>query len=266
MQKTLFNDRSSIQARALLIGQSINIKSLEKTDYLAVTPLVISAGENGCVVLFRYGAIVVFNLTSSEEKAFLKTLTPLITTPVEPPEVEELEIYRDTTHSGKLKSDTIFLSEFTVESLQIIADVLAKSVVLAYYEARIARSFDRIQPFADSLQHASWNRQQVQELIQQLGNTFSIHHKMVGRVEIIDKPEILWEYPELEPLYRRLALEYEVRERHLALERKLELVFRTAETALGLLQNNTNLRVEWYIVILIVVEIILSLYDLFLRN
>lgn len=266
MHKALFVDKSTVKVRALLIGQSINIKALEKTDYLALNPLVVAAGKQGCAIVFRYGAIALFNLTPAEEKEFLANLNPLITSPVDSPEVEEVEIHQDATNPGRVEGDIIFLPQFNLESLQIVADILAKSVILAYYEARTASAFDRIEPFAVRLQHARWSRHQVRELLQQLGNTLSIDHKMVGRVEIIDKPELLWEYPELEPLYRRLALEYEVRERHLVLERKLELVFRTAETALGLLQHNTNLRVEWYIVILIVVEIILSLYDLVFRG
>ena len=36
-------------------------------------------------------------------------------------------------------------------------------------------------------------------------------------------------------------------------------------TLLDLLQNRRSLRVEWYIVILIVVEIVLTLYELFVR-
>ena len=40
---------------------------------------------------------------------------------------------------------------------------------------------------------------------------------------------------------------------------------RSLETALELLQTRRSLRVEWYIVILIVVEILLTLYDMFVR-
>ena len=60
--------------------------------------------------------------------------------------------------------------------------------------------------------------------------------------------------------------EFEIRERHAALQRKFELVSRTAQTALEVLRNRQNLRVEWYIVILIVVEILLTLYQLFGRG
>ncbi|MBB5347403.1 putative Rmd1/YagE family protein [Desulfoprunum benzoelyticum] len=39
---------------------------------------------------------------------------------------------------------------------------------------------------------------------------------------------------------------------------------RTAETLFGLLQNKRSLRVEWYILLLIVIEILLTLYEMWL--
>lgn len=88
---------------------------------------------------------------------------------------------------------------------------------------------------------------------------------MVARVEVLEKPELLWDHPELELFYARLEDEYELRERHHAVERKLQLISKTAETLVGLLQHDRALRVEWYIVLLIVVEIVLTLYELFAR-
>ena len=102
---------------------------------------------------------------------------------------------------------------------------------------------------------------QGRELLRHIGDTLSIQGKMVGRVEVQEKPELLWESPELEQLYLRLEDEYELQERHLALERKLELIARTAETLLELLQHKRSLRVEWYIVILILVEIMITLHE-----
>ena len=87
-------------------------------------------------------------------------------------------------------------------------------------------------------------------------------HNLVGRVEVIDKPEIIWEHPNLERLYLRMEDEFEIRERHLALERKLNLVSHTAQTVLEVLQSRHTQRLEWYVVILILVEILLSLVQL----
>jgi len=85
---------------------------------------------------------------------------------------------------------------------------------------------------------------------------------MVGRVEVSEKPEILWDRPYLERLYLRLEDEYELRERHVALERKLDVVSRTAQTLIDLVRDRSGLRVEWYIVVLIILEICLTLYQM----
>jgi uncharacterized Rmd1/YagE family protein len=50
------------------------------------------------------------------------------------------------------------------------------------------------------------------------------------------------------------------------LECKLNLISTTAQTLLELVQAQRTLRVEWYIVILIVVEIGLTLYELFFHQ
>ena len=88
---------------------------------------------------------------------------------------------------------------------------------------------------------------------------------MVARVEVSDRPELLWEHPELEQLYLRLEDEFEIEERAASLDRKLELISRTVETILDLVQKERSVRVEWYIVGLIVFEVVISLYDLFAR-
>ncbi|MGL5925435.1 RMD1 family protein [Chroococcidiopsis sp.] len=262
MQTILFGDRDIVPVRALLLGQSLDLKTLEQIDFLAKDPLVVAAGESGCAALFHYGAVVLYGLSPLEEAIFINNLRDFTIVPFASPEVENVEIHRDANSTGTVEGDIIFLPDFDLKSLQILATILAKSVILAYYEIQIASAFERIEPFANRLQHSCWGKQQVGELLKQLGNALAVEHKMVGRVQVIDKPKLLWEYSELDRFYLRLEKEFEIQQRQLVLERKLALVYRTIETSLSLLQHNTNLRVEWYIVILIVVEIFLSLYEM----
>jgi uncharacterized Rmd1/YagE family protein len=159
---------------------------------------------------------------------------------------------------------TVRLSKNTVERLQIVAIVLAKSAVLALYEKRLAAVFDRVEPLARALGGRGRAGSETRELLRQIGDVLVMQHKMVGRVEIVEKPDLLWDHPELERLYARLQDEYELNDRARALDRKLELISRTVATSLDLLQNKRTLRVEWYIVILIVIEILLTLYAMFL--
>lgn len=266
MQKPLFNHKETLKAQALFLSEEINLQTLENYDYLATMPLMVTAGKHGCVVLLGYGAVVFFGLEPVEKVAFLTKLSPIVSDSFANPEVEEVEVHINVTESERVKDGRIFLHEFSIERLQIVADILAKSVVLSHYETSLATVFDQIEPFAASLQRENRSRRQSRELLRQLGTTLLVQHKIAGRVEIIDKPELLWESPQLEHLYQRLEDEYEIRERHNALERKLELISQTAQTVLEFMQHSSSLRVEWYIVILIVVEILLSLYNIFLKG
>ena len=263
MTDTLFEDETSIKAHALFVGQRLDLKDFERANRLASAPLVVTAGKNRCAVLFRYGVVVYFGLSTMEEMSRLVDLKPFIRDPfAQHLESEEVEIIADRRRSEGPEHSIIYIKEYSIERIQLIADILAKSVVLSYYETNIADSFDRIDPLAESLQRGGRSYQKARHLLRHIGDTLITHGKMVGRVEVSDKPDLLWERPELESLYHKLMVEYELRERHIALERKLDLISRTAETLLGILQANRTLRVEWYIVILIVFEILLSIYDM----
>lgn len=258
----LFADIDTVKVHAYFVGQKIDLHPFLQSSPIAFEPLMVKTHDDGYAVLFDYGVVVLFGLSTPESDHFLKDIQGLIVSPFDEPETEDAVIRLAPVNEGKVEDDVILLSHFQVASLQLVADVLAKSVVLAEYENESAQVFDRIEPFAVSLKHQKFGRKTGAALLKQIGNSLLIQHKMVGRVEIVDKPELLWEYPELDRLYARLEDEYEIRERHLALERKLELVSRTAETALDIQHQNTGIRLEWYVVILIVIEVLLSLYEL----
>ncbi len=254
--------KTDFKARALLVGERIDLRSLSTSDRLATDPVAIAAGANGVAVVFRYGAVVLFNVAPLEEADLLRQLRPLVQQPYASPETESLDIHIDPGTREGMTGNTLTLADYAVERFQLVADILSKSTVLAMYEARASRSFDLVEPFAVSLQKGSRGTSSGSELLQQIGVALLSEHNLVGRVEVIDKPEIIWEHPNLERLFLRLEDEFEIRERHLALERKLNLVSHTAQTVLEVLQSRRTLRLEWYVVILILVEILLSLVQL----
>jgi uncharacterized Rmd1/YagE family protein len=129
----------------------------------------------------------------------------------------------------------------------------------------VAKEFDRVEGLAHSLGRGV-RPARPKELLREIGSVLLIQTSTVGRVEIAEKPEMAWDDPELDRLYERLSVEYELRDRDSALTRKLELISRTAEMYLELLHNRRSLRVEWYIVFLIAVEIVLILYDIFVKK
>jgi uncharacterized Rmd1/YagE family protein len=258
--------RTSIQGRALFLGERLDLRPLQNVGPLAAAPLTLAVREQGCAVLFRYGVAVLFDVPPIEEVAFLASLRPLLTQPFEQPDIEEVEIHVRAEERDKIQGGTIFLQTPSVERLQLVAEALARSVVLERYERNVDREFDRIEPLAVGLRGRRFAHALARDLLQHIGSALLSQQRMVGKVALSEKPELLWDHPGLERFYARLEDEYEIRERHLVLEQKMEVIARTAQTVLGLLHARRSLRVEWYIVILIVVEILLTLYELFFHS
>lgn len=261
MTERLFRDSEKVAVRASFVGERLELQAFKNVEQLDTAPLTIHAGNNGIAVLFRYGVAVFFNLRPSEVVSFLEDVRSAVIQPFTEIESEEIEILHDPRKPEGVAQGRIQVHAFTLERMQIIADVLAKSVVLAHYEVSLAKHFDRIEPIAASLSERQRIGRKGKQLLQHIGETLVMEGKMVGRVEATEKPELIWDYPEHERLYLRLEDEYELAERQNAIERKLSLISRTVGTVLSILQNQHTLRVEWYIVILIVVEILITLIE-----
>ncbi len=250
-----------IVVRGYFVGQRLNLKNFEKSGALDVSPLVIRAGHGGYAVLFRYGAIVLFGLDHLEEQNFISQLKEYTTAPYESPTFEEVTIESAQGKAESMQEDAFHIMQWDLPRMQLIAEVIAKATVLEHYESSITEIFDRIEPLAADLQSGKVKSRWAKVLLKHIGTVLSIERKMIAHVEIEGKPELLWDHPDLEPLHIKLEDEFEIPERHKAISQKLDLIHRTADTMFNILQERNTYHVEWYIVLLIVLDIVISLIE-----
>lgn len=250
-------------ARALLLGERLDTRALRLAEETALLLPMTVRVKDGWVVLFRYGVVVSFGLSRPAEAAFLASLAHAVSEPLPAPECEDVRILVGGEHEETLDAaGAIIVRQASVDRLRAIAEILARNALLSHHEATIAQLFDRVEPLAIALRREGRIGWRDRDLLRQIGDVLFTQHKMVGRAEAMDKPELLWEFPELERLYARLEAEYELRDRARALDAKLDLLSRGCETLIGLVQARRSLRVEWYVVFLIVAELCLSIFAL----
>lgn len=258
---------AAFAVRALLLGERIDTRGLERDDTIATNPLTLRIGRDGIAFLFRYGVAVFANLSAIEEDEVVRSLHPRIVDAAPVPETDQTQILvRPGSEDQVDPSGGIVLRSASPERLQIVANVLSKSLILSHYESRIAEAFDKVEPIADRLQRSGRTGSQAKRLLQQIGGVLLTQQRMVGRVEVEEKPDVLWDYPELERLYARLEDEYELAERSRGMERKLVLINETVGTLLEMVQNQRSVRLEWYIIGLIAVETLVTIGDLVARG
>lgn len=254
-------------ARALLLGERIDTAGLERSDVISTVPLAFRVGSSGFAVLFRYGCAVLVGLSPIEEDEVLRGIRPRVISPstkIED-EVATVDIAPERDDQVEI-GGSISVKDLTPPRLLVIADVLAKNVALVRDEREVNKVLELIEPFASRLAatgRAPFDRRNMLRLI---GQALLVHHRMSGRIAIEEKPDVLWDRGDLERLYARLEDEYELRERANALRHKLQVIEETTRALTDIIDTERSARLEIVIAILIVVEILIAFYDLFLRG
>jgi uncharacterized Rmd1/YagE family protein len=248
-------------ARAFLLGDRIDIGALERGQVLSSTPLAFRAGANGIAAVFRYGAVVLIGLASQEQEEFLRSLRPRVT--------RELAVRDEETAVVEVGAEPddqvppggpICVKAMSPDRLLVIADALAKSVALAHDEREVASVLDVIEPYAAALARKGRTPSGRRAMLRMIGNALLVKHRLSGRVAVGEKPDVLWDRPDLERLYARLEDEYELKERAGVLDRKLAVIAETAQALTDIIDTERSLRLEILIVLLFAFEIVMTFW------
>lgn len=255
---------SILRLRALMMGDRINAAGLEIGTLVSSAPAAFRV-QNGMAVIFRYGVVVLIGLLPSEEKLLIDNLKPRVTGELSPFEEEtaQAQLCKDEDAEIIQPGGPICLAKFSEERLLLVADALAKSTALARDERRVAAVFDVIEPFARELAERGRTPRHRRGILQLIGNALLVQQRVAGRVAVSEKPDVLWEKPELDRLYARLEDEYELKERLDTLERKLTAISETANALTDIIDTRRSLRLELAVVVLIVIEIAIGCWQVF---
>ena len=259
-------NNTAIHVRALQLGERIDVKGLEREDAFSSVPLAFRTTGEGIAVLFKSGAAVFIGMNPVDEEQLIRGLGARIVEPLTDRETESVRlIVRPDEDALLAASGDLQIKTADPDRLLLVAEALAMSVALAYDERRIAVAFDRIDEVAKTLMKRRMPPSPHGELLEQIGEALLIQQRLAARVDLDEKPDVLWDHPELERFWARLVDEYDLTQRGRAISRKLDVIRGTAETLTDLMATRTSHRLEWYIIALICIEIALSLYDHFWR-
>jgi uncharacterized Rmd1/YagE family protein len=255
---------ATLTGRALIVGERINTAGLERADVYATAPLAFKAGDKGFVALYRHGAVILIGLSPLEEDEVLRGLGPRVVDPSPAREDEMIRVRLAPEGADQVTSEgVIALKSFAPEHLLVVADILAKSAALDKDERQVAKVFDAVEPFMRPLAEQGRAPAGRRAMLKLIGEALLAKARVAGRVAALEKPDVLWDRPDLDRLYQRLEDEYEIRERVETLNAKLEVIGDTATALTDLIDTEKSLRLETIIVILILFEIVFGLFQFF---
>jgi len=210
----------------------------------------------GDIFYFSYGAVVFWGFSRDEEKEYLDELKKFERDPVLHSEDEFTFVFGDTM---KIEEDEITLPNKSSLSRFSISHGIAQSVKLIIFEESIQKTFDRTKRLPEELSEKGSISLSRKQISKKMGELFIERNYVNLHTEMLDTPEFFWEHPELEPFYRRTAHYLDITKRVDALNRRLSVVHELFEILRNELNHQYSSRLEWAIVILIVIEVILSL-------
>jgi len=254
-----------LTARALIVGERIDTAGLERPDMISSLPLAFRVGHGGMVALFRFGAAVMVGLTPLEEEDTLAKLKARVTGARARGD-DEIAVF-EIAPEGEGQAEAggpIQIKNLSPQRFLVIADALAKTVALARDEREVNAVFDVVEPFAFELARSGKPPFRRKAMLRLIGQALLAQHRVSGRVAVEEKPDVLWDRPDLERLYARLEYEYELKERAGALERKLDVIVETAHALTDIIDADRATRLEATIVVLIVAELIASVIQIYL--
>ncbi|WP_068082083.1 RMD1 family protein [Novosphingobium rosa] len=247
---------------ARLLGERIDTRHVSEE---ALSPPWTA--REGLTIVFRDGVVVSITDEDRPQSDPDSLLLPHTIDLEQVPETEMTTLVVKPGGNDKIAADgQIQLLDASTERFLLVAIVLARSVMLSRDEILVAGAFDRISPLVGDLRENGQARLPIKQAMQLVGNALAARHRIMGSAQANDRPDLLWDRPELDRLYARLEDEYELDERHEVLERKFVALGDVAEVLLDIVRDKRAYRLELAIIALIAFEIVISLVDMTLRS
>lgn len=252
----------TVSVHAVLVADRLLVDRSGYSGVVSTAPFCYQK-DGGYVAIFRYGAAVLVGLSDAQENAELAQI-PGEAAAAAPIEEERLTLsIRPDADEGFAANGVLQIKELTPAHVLVLADILAKSVALARYEKELASVFDTIEPVASTLAVSGRIPTARKELLRLIGSALLAQHRVSGRIAFAEKPDTLWEHPELERFYGRLEDEYEIVERGTLLNGKVGTIATAAQTFTDMMDTARSARLELLIVILILAELVIAAVTLF---
>ena len=243
------------------LGGQIDLKAFcaahQHHPILGTNPLVLEPQKDSFVFLSRFGGVVFWNCPESLIRQIHEELKSL-------PGLSRLEEQaRDFLKvKAGVAEDAVGFSEvrlrgLTLEKLRIVSLTLAQSVALDHFEAAVSRAMGRFQPVVSALSNEGKLLLPHREVLRIVGFAMEVRAAVLDNLTLFDDPPETWESESLAHLDSALYGQFDLEERLGAIKEKLAYLQDAGATFLGLLDTRKNHRLEWIIILLILVEILL---------
>ena len=229
---------------------------------------ILSQTDDKMVYAFHFGSVVFLNFQHHEIMDvinYLKKIEVGINQSNLFKYVDEYKIESTPEGIFAINNEYMVTKEQADYQLDIVATILAKSVALDKIEMDIYYLLDEIEEVVNDL-HQGRLAVSDEKLAKMSASILGLKLSTISYIMLLDKPAITWNNENASALFNELTTLFELNDRYDKIRHKIDILMDITEVFSGLAHAKRGTRLEWAVIILIGIEIVLSLIDLFFKR
>jgi required for meiotic nuclear division protein 1 len=259
-----------MQIEAFQLAEDFNLKKIRtefnrQPFYANSSELFYKFEDEQYVYLLNYGVIVFCNMSSLKQSEYLKFFKEYAIGPVTGDFKEELFVEVKTDETVAAHGDMLTIPSFSDEAIRVIMLNVGQSVTLDYYESLSVDILNSSKKYTDELEQFGKVSASKKNLLKFIGRTLNVKHSIIDNLYVFDAPDIVWDNEYLEQLDNITKKLFDIRSRYRDVDYRLKIVQDNVTLFTDLLQHREDTRLEWVIIILILIEVFDLIVSKFLR-
>lgn len=219
------------------------------------------AAAGGTVFMFPSGAVVFHNVGQAGREAEVLRLRRALPGLSDAQVLnEEFSVREVPGARPDIEGDTLVVDHLSFERAEVVALTVAQSAAMEYYERIVDQMFTETDRLVNRLERVGTMPIFTRKLHRFIGAAIGTRSEVLSVLHLFDKPDAAWDDPGAELVYGQLRAEFDLVDRHQSLELKLRSVQEALELVTDIARDKRLVWLEVSIVLLILMEILLSLF------
>lgn len=260
-------DTVRLEVRADYFSSPIALESLKAhyppSQILSEDPLILKINRNAHVAVLCFGAVVFWQC---DEAICTKVLGEVLRFPgMTPPnwDLRDQILVLVDQPEERVNFRDIWLQTLTLEHIKVISETLGKSVALRQSELSVTQALKKTTPIVHALETSGALIPSAKNIVKTVGFTLAVREAILAKLSLFDDPAETRRSERLARLHDLLFDHFDIKKRLLAVQEKVTFLSDLNLTLMNLLQNRTSHRLEWTVILLIVIEVIFSFIHFF---
>jgi uncharacterized Rmd1/YagE family protein len=216
------------------------------------------AAAGGTVYMFPSGALVFHNVGQAGREAEVLRLRRVLPKLSDAQVLtEEFSVREVPGARPDIDGGVLVVDDLTRERADVVALTIGQSAAMEYYERIVDQMFTETDRLVERLEKVGTMPIFTRKLHRFIGAAIGTRSEVLSVLHLFDKPDAAWDDEDAERVYVQLRAEFDLVDRHQALELKLRSVQDALELVTDIARDKRLVWLEVSIVLLIVLEIAL---------